>query len=185
METSHFRVYGSRKSLPPPCSFGLSAANQQYFSLRTNQQPTNSTFLSEQISTSQTNRLHVRKWWSTCPSVPTQRRRERAVVEDHHGDLAAGGDNEHTINTHRRRHGGIGGEDDDPMVALSYSGGVACGAGRTGQTAFERRRLLSAVASPSPDDEPPPPLDDDGRETGRGSRPHGGLMCESSGQNRY
>jgi hypothetical protein len=164
------------------------------------QPPTNSTFLSEQTSnqptvlfsqnrsapaTSQTNRLHVRKWWSTCPSVPTQRRRERAVVEDHHGDLAAGGDNEHTINTHRRRHGGIGGEDDDPMVALSYSGGVACGAGRTGQTAFERRRLLSAVASPSPDDEPPPPLDDDGRETGRGSRPHGGLMCESSGQNRY
>jgi hypothetical protein len=35
-----------------PCSLGLSATSQQYFSLRTNQQPASSTFLSEQISTS-------------------------------------------------------------------------------------------------------------------------------------
>jgi hypothetical protein len=34
------------------CSFRLSATNQQYFSLRTNQQPASSTFLSEQTSTS-------------------------------------------------------------------------------------------------------------------------------------
>jgi hypothetical protein len=39
------------------CSLGLSAASQQYFSLRTNQQPASSTFLSEQ--TSQPNRLSV------------------------------------------------------------------------------------------------------------------------------
>jgi hypothetical protein len=32
------------------CSFGLSATSQQYFSLRTNQQPASSTFVSEQIS---------------------------------------------------------------------------------------------------------------------------------------
>jgi hypothetical protein len=36
----------------PPCSFGLSATRQQYFSLRKNQQSACSTFLSEQISTS-------------------------------------------------------------------------------------------------------------------------------------
>jgi hypothetical protein len=35
-----------------PCSLGLSATSQQYFSLITNQQPANNTFLSEQISTS-------------------------------------------------------------------------------------------------------------------------------------
>jgi hypothetical protein len=34
------------------CSLGLSATSQQYFSLRTNQPPASSTFLSEQISTS-------------------------------------------------------------------------------------------------------------------------------------
>jgi hypothetical protein len=34
------------------CSLSLSATSQQYFSLRTNQQPVSSTFLSEQISTS-------------------------------------------------------------------------------------------------------------------------------------
>jgi hypothetical protein len=33
-----------------PYSLGLSATSQQYFSLRTNQQPANSTFLSEQTS---------------------------------------------------------------------------------------------------------------------------------------
>jgi hypothetical protein len=35
-----------------PYWLGLSATSQQYFSLRTNQQPANSTFLSEQTSTS-------------------------------------------------------------------------------------------------------------------------------------
>jgi hypothetical protein len=34
------------------CSLGLSATSQQYFSLKTNQQPASSTFLSEQTSTS-------------------------------------------------------------------------------------------------------------------------------------
>jgi hypothetical protein len=34
------------------CSLGLSATGQLYFSLRTNQPPANSTFLSAQISTS-------------------------------------------------------------------------------------------------------------------------------------
>jgi hypothetical protein len=35
-----------------PCSLGLSTISQEYFSLKTNQQPANSTFLSEQTSTS-------------------------------------------------------------------------------------------------------------------------------------
>jgi hypothetical protein len=35
-----------------PCSLGLSATSQQYFSLTTNQQPASSTILSEQISIS-------------------------------------------------------------------------------------------------------------------------------------
>jgi hypothetical protein len=39
-------------SKPPPCSFGLPATSQQYFSLRTNQPSATSTFLSEQTSTS-------------------------------------------------------------------------------------------------------------------------------------
>jgi hypothetical protein len=46
---SHERAW-----LLEPCSFGLSATSQQYFSLRTHQhqQPVSSTFLSEHISTS-------------------------------------------------------------------------------------------------------------------------------------
>jgi hypothetical protein len=50
-----------------PCSLGLSATSQQYFSLTTNQQPASSTLLSEQTSTShqppatsQPNRLKAR-----------------------------------------------------------------------------------------------------------------------------
>jgi hypothetical protein len=42
---------GQEPIRPAPYSFGLSATGQQYFSLRTNQPPTNSTFLSEQTNT--------------------------------------------------------------------------------------------------------------------------------------
>jgi hypothetical protein len=59
------------------CSFGLSATSQQYFSLRTNQPPAINQqyfFLSEQISTSQTNRLFDWYWTLIKTSViPTQK----------------------------------------------------------------------------------------------------------------
>jgi hypothetical protein len=48
MLCNHFRLAACRS----PCSLGLSATSQEYFSFRTNQQPASSTFLSKQTSTS-------------------------------------------------------------------------------------------------------------------------------------
>jgi hypothetical protein len=47
---SWLKVNASFIASESSCSFGLSATSQHYFSLRTNQQPASSTFLSEQIS---------------------------------------------------------------------------------------------------------------------------------------
>jgi hypothetical protein len=47
---SWLKVNASFIASESPCSFGLSATSQQYFSLRTNQQLASSIFLSEQIS---------------------------------------------------------------------------------------------------------------------------------------
>jgi hypothetical protein len=160
METSHFRVYGSRKSLPPPCSFGLSAANQQYFSLRTNQQPTNSTFLSEQISTShqpneQAAREEVVVYLSVCPHAASTgtgsrrgsprrpRRRGRQRAHDQHAPKAP--------RRHRRR-----GRRSDGRAELLWWRGLRRGADRAdgvrtattfvrGCEPVPRRRTAAAV----------------------------------------
>jgi hypothetical protein len=57
---SNFRAKNFQLGLSTPCSLGLSATSQHYFSLRTNQptilfsqnKPANNTLLSEQTSTS-------------------------------------------------------------------------------------------------------------------------------------
>jgi hypothetical protein len=60
-------VVSCKDAKQAPCSLGLLATSQQYFSLTTNQppttsnqQPASSTLLSEQTSTSQPNRLKAR-----------------------------------------------------------------------------------------------------------------------------
>jgi hypothetical protein len=68
-------VTGSRWNLDEltPCSFGLSATSQQYFSLGTinYRQPSNSTSLSEQTSTSHqpTDKLGRRKRWRSTGMI--------------------------------------------------------------------------------------------------------------------